>query len=217
MLVGPSCKPERVGNLRSKSLTLPDLDANAEAAPVPYVGPTARQMAVRAAVLPPEIALRKAEQTLATSPVPGYPGFIPEEVRALAAYRCQFLSGREDAVWQAIVDAASEAWLYAVHEAAEIEALVASGIDYLQTDELKHHLLSAHITACTVEDGFLWAWTSHLGYNTTEMALEITNPIRKQFASHRQNIVSVQRHTTWPWPDEAQLNEAIAFYRRILR
>ena len=87
-----------------------------------YIGSLGQQMAHLAQVMPSVAELLEAERVLSQSPVPGYRGFTADEVRTLAAYRCQFAAGVNDGVWAAIVQNRPEAWLYAIHEAAEIEA-----------------------------------------------------------------------------------------------
>jgi hypothetical protein len=203
--------------MRSKTLDLSEPDGSTVTVPMgSYIGPVAHQMATNAIVMPPEAMLQRAEQTLAVSPVPGYPGFISDEIRTLAAYRCQHLMGVADLIWQAIINAAPEAWMYAVHEAAEIEALTAAGIDLLQRSAWERHMPQAHAVACIVEAGFLKAWADYLGYNTTTMALEINNPVRKQFTSHRSVIVDVQYTTGWEWPNISEEADAVAFFQEIL-
>jgi hypothetical protein len=202
--------------LRSKLLTPPDHD-DAESTPInSYIGSVAQQMAAKAAIMPLEAVVQQAEQTLATSPVPSYPGFTPEEIRALAAYRCQFLAGDSDTVWKMIVAGGPETWMVAIHEAAEIEAYCAAGIDFLDPIAWKRRFAEMHILACIAEARFLKAWATHLGYNTTELALEINHPIRKPFRAHRSNVTDVQHKTGWDWPDEVQELKAVAFFKRIL-
>jgi hypothetical protein len=182
-----------------------------------YIGPVAQQVASNATTIPLMTALLMAQDVLKVSPVPDYPGFTIEEVRVLAAYRCQHRIGTEDIIWQHIVSGLPEAWLYAVHEAAEIEAFVAFGIDFLQRQIWEPFLPKAHVMACIAEDSFLKAWADHLGYNTTEMALEIANPIRRQHLSYWANVDAVQMVSGWAEPSESQELQAQAFYKWILR
>src|SRR5438045_3426698 len=66
--------------------------------------------------------LGSAERVLAASPVSGREPFSIAEVRLVGAYRLRVARGGYEFVWPTIVAGEPEAWIYAVHEAAELQA-----------------------------------------------------------------------------------------------
>jgi hypothetical protein len=180
-----------------------------------YIGSEAQIIAVRASNQAPLSQVTQAAHHLASAPVSGYAGFSTAEIQVLGVYR-YVLGGSNDRIWSAIVDGKPEAWMYAIHEAAEIEAFATAGIDFTNRQKVEQNLSTCHIAACIAEDHFLHKWASELGYNTTETALEIQNPIRKGYPSHRIWIARIIATTEAVWPDEDQEGQAERFFRRIL-
>ena len=180
-----------------------------------YIGSESQAIATGAHVQISASQVRQAELHLAARPVQGYAAFSTAEIEVLAVYRF-VLGGGNDQIWAAIVAGKPEAWMYAIHEAAEIEAFTAAGIDFTNPQEIKRDLSACHVIACIAEDRFLHTWASGLGYNTTEIALEIQNPIRRGYPSHRFWITRIMATTGALWPDEDQEHEAQSFYKRIL-
>jgi hypothetical protein len=180
-----------------------------------YIGePAALLRQASRVTMPNRTQLRDAARVLAQSPVQGQQGFTRQEVRVLAAYRSQFAAKTSaDPIWEAIYQGQPEAWLYAVHEASEIEAFQAMGVNPFDWAQWRLHFLEAHEKEVIAENAFLLAWAKQLGYTTSEMALEMANPLRRPLLGQLSRL---QRRTGWPDPSVSELEQARQFFRRVL-
>ncbi len=95
--------------------------------------------------------LQAAQDVLSLIPVVGYGTFTEAEVHAIGVYRLAVSQGAYDAVWRGIVGHAPEAWVYAVHEAAELQAFVDLTINPFDAIIRQLSLLEAHTHAVIVE------------------------------------------------------------------
>lgn len=170
---------------------------------------------------PPEAELRAVTRMLSQSPVVGYVPFAETEVSLIGVYRSSI--GRRynpvhfDPVWRDIVAGVPEAWTYAVHKAAEIQAFVdlgANPFDYVQFDR---YLEDAHRHAVVNELRFQQAWAAQVGFDMTELALETANRLRGQFPGHARFVQQLQLHQGWPTPSDEQQQSAEQFWLLLLR
>ena|SRR5579872_351493 len=167
---------------------------------------------------PPEMDVVAARHVLSHSPVGGYPSFTGTEVRLLALYRVASGGGLADSVWQSIVAARPEAWIYAIHEAIEMQAFTDIGADPFSKAEWRDHLPEAHLRATIYEVQFLRDWARQEGLDAPEVAIAMENPMRNVFpAQHRTLLATLQARQGWLWPTDGERRTAQRFWQAILR
>lgn len=172
----------------------------------------------RTVVALPETEIEAALGFLSYSPVAGYPAFIEEEVRLVAAYRAAVTAaGSYDFVWRSIAAGDSEGWIYAVHEAAELQTFADMGVNPFDATQRSLYFEEAHKRATLVELRYLRDWSRDLNLNTSELALEMENPIRGTSHTQAQWIDSLQSEQNWPAPTDVELQEARQFWQHVLR
>ncbi len=171
----------------------------------------------RRVVIPPEESIQAALRVLARSPVIKYPPFMEAEVRLLGAYRAQQPYGIYDPLWQDITNGLPEAWIYAVHEAAEMQAFADMGVNPFVADTFRRNLEEAHLQAAAIEIQYLQDWAQQIGHHLPELALETENPIRKQFSGHLKLLTELKARLNWPDPTDSELTTARQFWTHILR
>jgi hypothetical protein len=167
--------------------------------------------------LPDDHELQAALGVLAQSPVVGYVSFTEAEVRLLGAYRA-FVSqtGGYESVWSSIVGGDWNAWIYAVHEAAELEALAEMGFNPFDSPTWNSNWQEAHLNAVLEELRFLTQWAAQEGWEAPPLAIERENPERKQYpASHARLIDWLQQSQQWSVPTPAECETASQFWQTI--
>lgn len=172
-------------------------------------------------IVPPNSEIRAACSILSNSPVAGYPRFIPTEVRLLGIYRetlnPRSLSGRMDDVWIDIVQNEWYAWLYAVHEAGELQAFAEIDVNPFDLSMWKSHWKVPHLRATVGELRFLRGWSRRLGIDVPELAIESEHLLRKGYASHVQFIRDLQADQYWSASTSSELEAARQFWQQIKR
>jgi hypothetical protein len=167
-------------------------------------------------LLPPEEEVLAAIGILSRSPVHGYAPFDEEEVRLIAAYRVYASRGAIDVVWRGISEGDWNSWIYAIHEAAEIQTFADMGFNVFDRVAFDRHLSQAHLHATLVELRYIQQWAGQVGLDTPELALETENPMRKQFPElHRALLTALAAHQGWSAPSTAELQTARAFWEQI--
>jgi hypothetical protein len=152
---------------------------------------------------------------LADSPVAGYAGFTEEEVRLVAAYMAAVSPGGYNFFWRSIILGYTEAWAYAVHEAAELQAFADMGINPFDSAQRDAHLEEAHLDAVVAELRFLRAWAMHLQIDAPELAIEMENPVRKQSYHHANLLRALQARMGYPDPMATERRRARQFWQQI--
>jgi hypothetical protein len=163
-----------------------------------------------------EEGIQAAMKRLSHSPVVGYEPFTEQEVRLIAAYRATLTLGGYDFVWPGIVAGGWEAWIYAIHEAVELEVFATLNVNPFDFDEWKRNWSEPHRVAVLYELRFLQDWAMQSGFKTTEIAIETENPIRGILVhEHRNFIGSLREHTAWLPPSFEELQTARQFWQFI--
>ena len=163
----------------------------------------------------PEAEIQAAIAFLARCPVAGYPPYDEDEVRLVAAYLAESGGISYNQFWRGMVAGYAEAWSYAVHEAAELQAFADAGVNPFDAAQRRNSLKAAHLQATIVELRFLSKWARQRQFDTSEMAIELANPIRSQLSSHRELAEELQAHQSYPAPTPEQLESARQFWRQI--
>ena len=163
-----------------------------------------------------EPEVKDAIHTLSQSPVLGFPAFTPAEVSLLGIYRRFVSQGALDVVWQGMVAGDWNAWPYAIHEAAELQAFFDLEVDVFDCVEYGRMLWEAHVQATLVELQFLSTWAEQREWRTSKLALEMQNPMRKQFPfAHQKLLDALSEQEGWMPPTPAFLEDARAFWQAI--
>ncbi len=169
--------------------------------------------------VPPDEEVEQAKRVLEISPAVGYPAFAEGEVRLIGVYRealsPRMLSGRIDEVWQAIVEDEFYAWLYAVHEAAELQEFANQAVNPFDRVQWNAHWKQPHLRAVLFELQYLRVWARQLGEEVPELALEMQHPIRGGYGSHKLFVQDVQTQTGWLMPTLSELQAASQFWQQI--
>lgn len=159
--------------------------------------------------------LDRAVFNLRRSPVEGFPSFARLEVTLIARYRLQFT--RHDDVWRSVVDGRPETWIFAIHEAAELDSFARSRVNPFDRTQFLSGFRTAHFTAIRVELDFLAGWPDQLGVRTSRFAIEWTNPIRGQYtANHRRTLDDIAGQNGWAEPNDSELACARQLWAIIL-
>jgi hypothetical protein len=164
----------------------------------------------------PDVEIQAGLILLSYAPVSEYRGFTENEVRLVAKYRRTFPLGANDPVWKAIYTAQTEAWVYAIHESAELQAFADMEVNPFDVKLRIAYLAEAHLRATIAELHYLQIWAAQLKLTTSEMALEESNPLRNWTRQHRHQLIDLQIRTGWPQPTAAELQDALSFWRQIL-
>lgn len=167
-------------------------------------------------ILPPDREIEATLHALSGSPVVGYEPFTEAEVRLIAAYRSKMARGSYDAVWRGLVGNAPEAWAYAIHEAAELQALADLGLNPFDTTLQQESFEEAHLRAVIRELFYLKDWSRQAAIETSELAIEIENPLRKLFGSQARLVRLLQSRQGWQQPTASERQAARRFWQRIL-
>jgi hypothetical protein len=170
---------------------------------------------------PPASERRAVLSVLQQSPVSGYSAFIDVEVGLLGVYRetlnPRALSGRIDDVWDDMRTGQWYAWLYAIHEAAELQAFADIGHNPFDVVQWRANWKIPHLRATTAELLYLRAWSQQLGMNIPELAIESEHPIRSGYAPHLKQMQDLQAFHGWPTPTVAERQAAQQFWQQIRR
>jgi hypothetical protein len=166
---------------------------------------------------PPRRQLNAALRILFNNPVPGEPAFTALEVGLIGKYRITFATGLNDPIWQAIYSGHPEAWIYAIHEAAELQEFSKLGADPFVMEERTQNLYDAHLCATIFEIQYEQKWATHLGYFTSEMALEVENPLRNWIRHHDRLLEAIQAQTGWHPATETEQIAAQMFWNALLK
>jgi hypothetical protein len=166
--------------------------------------------------LPPD-ELIAATKALSHPPVSGYAAFDVNEVRLIGQYRLAVSAeGGYETVWPSIVRGLPEAWVYAVHEAAEIQAFADLGVNPFAPDEFMVYLEEAHIRATLAELRFLKDWSKQSNLEASELAIEVANLERAQFkAGHARLLNELRGRQGWSLPTAREIEIAAEFWRLL--
>jgi hypothetical protein len=166
-------------------------------------------------LIPPEVELHAASYVLSRCPIQMYPAFTEMEVRIVGCYRYSF--SLSDPVWKSIFAGSPEAWIFAVHEAAELNAFAQMGLSPFDKQQWLDGLGEAHLQATVVEVEFLKRWSEQSGLTLSELAIEAANPIRGQFTrEHTLLIAKLARNYGWSLPAENEQEQARQWWLQIL-
>jgi hypothetical protein len=169
-----------------------------------------------ASVSPVQTQIDAAVRHLAINPLPGEPGMAQVQVRLIGKYRLSYPLGTADTVWKAIYSGWPEAWIYAVHELAELQAFCDIGVDPFNFALRMENLSEAHLRAIIVELGFLQRWAIYMGMAIGELAIEAENPLRAWIRNHWQLMAQLQSRTGWDIPGPDDLILARSFWQTTL-
>jgi hypothetical protein len=170
-------------------------------------------------VMPDDHELQTALGVLSQSPVVGYAQFTEVEIRLLGAYRA-FVSqaGGYESVWSSIVEGDWNAWIYAVHEAAELQAFADRSINPFDSATWHSNWQEPHLKGVLAELQFLTDWALQEGWAAPPLAIERENPERKQYpTSHARLIDRLQQRQQWLAPTPAECETATRFWQTIRR
>jgi hypothetical protein len=168
-----------------------------------------------ASLIPSATELIAAGSVLAQCPVTTYPAFSEDEVCILGCYRYSF--SLVDPIWKSVVIGLPEAWVIAVHEAAELDAYAGMGLNPFDKEQWLDGLEEAHLKATSVEVEFLKRWAEQSDLTLPELAIEIANPMRGQFPrEHALLITKLIGTYGWPLPTENEQEAARQWWARIL-
>jgi hypothetical protein len=183
-----------------------------------YIGDVKRLLRQAGSIaLPLEAEIQSAIKALSVSPVAGYPPFTAEEVYLLAAYRVALAQSLMDDTWKRIVNGEDLAWIYALHESAEIHHLQTRGVNPFRSVTESSFFAEAHLQATLIELQYLQEWAVQYGIEVSLSAIERTNPVRGQFPhAHRLLLLHLETHQNWLTPLPEELERAHQFWRRIL-
>jgi hypothetical protein len=138
------------------------------------------------------------------------------QVLLIGKYRLSYPLGVADPVWKAIYAGWPEAWIYAIHELAELQAFHDIGVNPFHLALRMENLSEAHLRAIIVELRFLQRWAIHLGMTAGELAIEAENPLRAWIRNHQQLMIQLQSHTGWDAPTPEALVSARLFWQTVL-
>jgi hypothetical protein len=173
-------------------------------------------MLARRSYEPPAHEVKAARDALSHCPVRGYASFTAKEVRLVGYYLCRL--DPDATYWKAIASGLPEAWMLAVHEAAELDAFSQAKVNPFDAEEWEAYQPEAHLQAIATEVQFLKAWADQLAIDVSEAAIEQSNPFRKQFShQHRINLARLATRLDWDEPEEADIAAAEQFWDRILK
>ncbi len=178
---------------------------------------------------PPQSELQAALRVLAHSPVSGYLPFSSEEVETVGKYRellaPRRLTHRADDFWNAIVNGEWYAWLVAVHEAAEIDALTRFGINPFDSRQFNAFntfsnpdFTAAHVETSLIELQYIQDWAKQLQYATSLVAIAMQHPINRSLnPTYQQFVKTLQTREGWPDPTQEELDAAIEVWNVVRR
>lgn len=170
---------------------------------------------------PPEPEIQAALVVLGRSPVTAFPPMNETETRLIAAYRetlnPRLLTGRMDDVWEAIADGEWYAWLYAVHETAELQEFASGATNPFDRQQWNTNWRNAHLRATLYELRYLRAWANQLGTDAPELALELRHPIRSGFGAHARHVADLQLLAGFASPTVDELSAAALVWYKIKR
>ena len=168
---------------------------------------------------PPQAEILSVLQMLTNNPVEGYPAFTFREVRLMGVYRellnPRIVTGRIDDVWEDIRRGEWYGWLYAVHEAKELQAFVDIGVNPFDMVSWRHYWKACHLCATAFELQYLRDWAVQLGFDVPEIAIEQTHPIRGRYAVHAQHLRDLREAEGWQEASEDDLPTAAGFWQQI--
>lgn len=166
--------------------------------------------------LPAMPEMQQAAEALVSSPVAGFRSFSSCEVQLVGQYRTFVSRGSLDVVWKGIVKGDWNAWLYAVHEASELQAFADLGVNPFDLDSFERDLSEAHLRATISELQYSRRWAAQIGLDLSEIAIEIVNPMRSLFPpAHRKLIHALQVREGWADPTAEQMQLGNEFWRSI--
>ncbi len=152
---------------------------------------------------------------LSRCPVLEYHAFTEQEVRLIAAYMKAASGHAYNAFWRSMVSGYPEAWTYAVHEAAELQAFAERSLNPFDAGQHNAYLAEAHLKATVQELVFLRAWAKQLQLRAPELAIEMENPIRSQSVRHKNFLETLRGYQQYPEPTLEELQIARQFWQRL--
>jgi hypothetical protein len=165
---------------------------------------------------PPIADIQRAFHILSKPVVAGYPPFTKAEVRVIAAYRAYLKVGGFEFVWPSIVAGDWTAWLLAIHEAAELQAFADLDANPFVYTVWERNWQEPHIRAVLAELRYLRGWAQQMGIETSENALEATNPIRGLLQDDHLDFMQVlEARTGWSAAAENESQTARRFWQEI--
>jgi hypothetical protein len=137
----------------------------------------------------------------------------------MAAYRAQLSkTGGYDFIWPAIVLGEPLAWVYAVHEAAELQAFADLGVNPFDRAQFAEYLPEAHLRATVAELRYLRYWARQEGLDAPELTFAMENPVLKAYPDSQARWIGLlQSHENWPPPTYRERRKAAQFWQRVLR
>ena len=87
-----------------------------------------------------EDEIQAAVRVLSANPVDGEPEITEENIRLVSQYRLSFSLGNADPIWQEIWQGKPTAWVYAIHETAELQAFAEMNVNPFDIRERTIHL-----------------------------------------------------------------------------
>ena len=178
---------------------------------------------------PPQSEIQAAARVLAHNPVVGSLLFSIEVVELVGKYRellaPRRLTHRIDDFWNAIVSGEWYAWLVAIHEAAEIDALARRGINPFDSRQFNAFntfnnpdFAAAHVEASLIELQYIQEWAKQLQRATSLVAIALQHPINRSLnPNYHQFVKTLQTREGWPDPTQEELNAATEVWNAVRR